>query len=55
MVIIQMDSNGWGPQDLVSIQVTVLEIDFVMFVTKKKVLVGVRIVLEPLLKIVKEL
>ena len=55
MVRIQMDSNGWGPQDLVSIQVTVLEIDFVTFVTKNDHSVGVRIVLEPLLKIVNQL
>ena len=59
MVRIQMDSNGWGFQDLVLIQVIVLEIESsVMFVTltrKTEFLVGVRIVLVPLLKIVKEL
>ena len=59
MVRIQMDSNGWGFQDLVLIQVIVLEIESsVMFVTltrKTEFLVGVRIALVLLLKIVKEL
>ena len=58
MVKIQMVSNGWGFQDRVSIQVTVLGIDFVISVKKnvnQNHLVGVRIVLEPLLKIAKEL
>ena len=59
MVRIQMDSNGWGIQDRVLIQVTVLEIEnFVMFVTKnvhQHHSVGARIVLELLLKIAKEL
>ena len=56
MVRIQMDSSGWGFQDLVLIQVIVLEIESsVMFVILTRKTVGVRIALVLLLKIVKEL